>query len=68
MGIVLNFTDAAVAHLAKVGYDPVYGARPLKRTIVNQVEDKIAEQFLDGSLKDKKTITVDLTDNQITFA
>ena len=68
MGIVLNFTDAAVAHLAKVGYDPVYGARPLKRTIVNQVEDKIAEQFLDGSLKDKTEITVDVTDNQITFS
>ena len=68
MGIVLNFTDAAVAHLAKVGYDPVYGARPLKRTIVNQVEDKIAEQFLDGSLKDKTEITVDVTDNQIRFS
>ena len=68
MGIVLNFTDAAVAHLAKVGYDPVYGARPLKRTIVNQVEDKIAEQFLDGSLKDKTEITVDVTDDQITFS
>ena len=68
MGIVLNFTDAAVAHLAKVGYDPIYGARPLKRTIVNQVEDKIAEQFLDGSLKDKKEITVDLSDDRIIFS
>ena len=68
MGIVLNFTDAAVSHLAKVGYDPIYGARPLKRTIVSQVEDKIAEQFLDGSLKDKKGITVDLSDDRIIFS
>ena len=68
MGIILNFTDAAVAHLAKAGYDPIYGARPLKRTIVSEVEDKIAEKFLDGSLKDKESITVDVTDDKITFA
>ncbi len=68
MGIILKFTDTAVTHLAKAGYDPVYGARPLKRTIVSQVEDKIAEKFLDGSLKDKETITVDVTDDQIMFS
>jgi ATP-dependent Clp protease ATP-binding subunit ClpC len=68
MGIILNFTDAAVAHLAKAGYDPIYGARPLKRTIVSEVEDKIAEKFLDGSLKDKESITVDVADDKIIFA
>ncbi len=68
MGIILKFTDAAVTHLAKAGYDPVYGARPLKRTIVSQVEDKIAERFLDGSLQDKNEITVDVADEQIMFS
>ncbi len=68
MGIILKFTEAAVAHLAKVGYDPIYGARPLKRAIVSRVEDKIAEKFLDGSLQDKGEITVDAVEDNITFS
>ena len=51
MEIEVSFTDEAVKHLAKTGYDVTYGARPLKRAIQSQVEDKLAEQFLDGSLK-----------------
>ena len=68
MGIVINFTEAAVEHLAKAGYDSIYGARPLKRAIVSRVEDKIAEQFLDGTLKDKTQITADVQEDQIFFS
>ena len=68
MGLALSFTDAVAEHLAKAGYDPIYGARPLKRCIVSEVEDKIAELILEGALKDKTEITIDIVDGNLQFA
>jgi ATP-dependent Clp protease ATP-binding subunit ClpC len=51
MGVKLTADDAAVAELAKEGFDPRYGARPLRRAIQDKVEDAAAEKLLDGTLK-----------------
>ena len=49
MGIHLDASEAAIVELAKEGYDPKYGARPLRRAIQSQVEDAVAEKMLDGT-------------------
>ena len=53
-----KFTKAAKEFLAVEGYDPAYGARPLKRAIQKYVEDLIADAIVDGDLKSGKTYTV----------
>jgi ATP-dependent Clp protease ATP-binding subunit ClpC len=60
MGISITADEAAVDLLSEKGFDPVYGARPLRRAIQSAVEDAAAEKILDGSIKagDKVTITV----------
>ncbi|HEX6143313.1 MAG TPA: ATP-dependent chaperone ClpB [Geminicoccaceae bacterium] len=57
--ITLELTDAARAWLANAGYDPVYGARPLKRTIQRTLQDPLARMILDGSIHDGETVRVD---------
>ena len=64
-GITLEAEDDAVAELAKDGFDPQYGARPLRRAIQNQVEDAVAEQMLEGSLKSGDTAHVRLKDGKV---
>ncbi|MDY4976728.1 MAG: ATP-dependent Clp protease ATP-binding subunit [Clostridia bacterium] len=61
--ITAQYSDAAVSHLADVGFDPVYGARPLRRAITSNIEDLIAEQMLEQKIKDGDHITVDYKDN-----
>jgi len=61
----LELTAAAVAKLAEAGYDPVYGARPLKRAIQQRVENPLAQEILQGSLAPGDTVTVDVEDDQI---
>ena len=51
MDIHLDASDEAVKELAKEGFDPRYGARPLRRAIQSKVEDAVAEKMLDGTLK-----------------
>ena len=51
MELTMEWTDAARAHLVKAGFDPVYGARPLRRAIQSEVEDLVAEDFLRGTIK-----------------
>jgi ATP-dependent Clp protease ATP-binding subunit ClpB len=63
--ISLSVTPAALRHLGQRGYDPVYGARPLKRLIQQQIETPMARQLVKGELRDGDTATVDLTDGQI---
>ncbi len=63
--ISLSVTPAALRHLGQRGYDPVYGARPLKRLIQQQIETPMARQLVKGELGDGDTATVDLTDGQI---
>ena len=59
----LEFSDAALSELAKDGYDPEYGARPLRRAIQNKIEDPLADALLSGQYQDGDTIKVDLDDN-----
>ncbi len=65
--IVLNLTPDALTHLAKAGFDPVYGARPLKRTIQQQLENPLAEDLLKGAFKPGETITASLKDSTLQF-
>ncbi|MCC8160003.1 MAG: ATP-dependent Clp protease ATP-binding subunit [Oscillospiraceae bacterium] len=57
--ITVSFSEDAVAKIAKSGFDPVYGARPLRRAIQNEIEDMLSEEIIDGSVKSGDTITVD---------
>jgi ATP-dependent Clp protease ATP-binding subunit ClpB len=57
--ITLRLSDAAKEHLVRTGYDPSYGARPLKRTIQKEVETALARQMLEGKIRDGQTIEVD---------
>ncbi|MFO0847884.1 MAG: ATP-dependent chaperone ClpB [Gemmataceae bacterium] len=57
--INLALTDAAKAHLVQVGYDPAYGARPLKRTLQKEVETRLAKLMLTGEVRDGMTVEVD---------
>jgi ATP-dependent Clp protease ATP-binding subunit ClpB len=57
--IHLEFSDAALAEIAAAGFDPVYGARPLKRAIQAQVENPLAKRLLDGSMGTGDTVRVD---------
>jgi ATP-dependent Clp protease ATP-binding subunit ClpB len=66
IGLVL--TDAARALLAERGWDPVYGARPLKRMIQKLVQDELAMRLLQGEFADGDTVEVDAADGELTFA
>ena len=61
-GIVGSITDRAANRLAAQGYDPKYGARPLRKVIRKQIEDKLSDMTLDGSLKDVVDIVIDYND------
>jgi ATP-dependent Clp protease ATP-binding subunit ClpB len=65
--INLELSDEARMHLAKVGYDPVYGARPLKRTIQREIETPLSRLILKGEVKDNSTVQVGVGNDQITF-
>ena len=64
-GYVLNFTDATLDFISEIGYDPIYGARPLKRAIQQEIENPLAQQILSGSLLPEKPISVDYVDGKI---
>jgi ATP-dependent Clp protease ATP-binding subunit ClpB len=65
--ITIELDDAARTWLANRGYDPAYGARPLKRVIQKQVQDPLAEQILAGGVKDGDTVKVSVRDGAITI-
>ena len=67
MGITMDWTDAAKKHLAKAGFDPIYGARPLRRAVTNEVEDLVAEQSLEGKIKSGDHVTLDAEDDKLTL-
>jgi ATP-dependent Clp protease ATP-binding subunit ClpB len=67
-GVGLDLTDAARASIARAGYDPDYGARPLKRVLQRQLADPIAMGLLSGTYRDGETIVVDATpDGELVF-
>ena len=63
----LDVSDAALMELASAGFDPVFGARPLKRAIQEHIENPLAKRILEGQFAAKDTIKVDCTDRKITF-
>ena len=63
----LEVSDAAVAELARSGFDPVFGARPLKRAIQQQLENPIAKQILEGKFGPKDVVPVDWRDGKFVF-
>ncbi len=65
--IELELTDAARRHLAEVGYDPVYGARPLKRVIQQEVQDPLALALLRGEFIEGDRVRVDARDGRVAF-
>ena len=65
--IILEVTPKALEHLAEAGFDPVYGARPLKRTIQQQLENPLAQALLTGKFKSGETIKVDYKDGTLVF-
>ena len=64
----LELSDAAVDYLADKGFDPVYGARPLKRLIQREIENELARRLLDGTFKDGDSIRIEATDEGLTFS
>jgi ATP-dependent Clp protease ATP-binding subunit ClpB len=67
-GITLNVTDAARDVVAKEGYDPAFGARPLKRVIRRELEDKVAKLLLEGGATEGSVVTVDAADGELIIA
>jgi ATP-dependent Clp protease ATP-binding subunit ClpB len=65
--IELRTTPGAREWLASRGYDPVYGARPLKRLIQREVLDTLAMKLLNGELHDGEVVTIDSTDHGLSF-
>ncbi len=65
--MTLSVSDAALAEIAKAGFDPIYGARPLRRAIQNFIENPIAKLVLKGRYGEKDVIPVDFTDGQFVF-
>ena len=65
INIELETSEAVVDHLAEVGFDPKYGARPLRRAIQTNIEDKLAEAILSGTIKEGDTVRVEYLDNEM---
>ena len=63
-GIKLNVTDAFKERLVEEGYNPSYGARPLRRAVMRLLEDSLAEEVLSGRIKDGDNALVDIDDNK----
>src|SRR6185436_11991901 len=66
--ITLELTDEAKTHLAVSGYDPVYGARPLKRAIQREIETPLSRAILKGEVKDSSVVRVGVSGGAITFS
>ncbi|NCC87495.1 MAG: ATP-dependent Clp protease ATP-binding subunit [Clostridia bacterium] len=65
MNIDIEFTDTVAEKIADAGFDPVYGARPLRRAIQSQIEDKLSEQMLEGKIESNKSYVCDIKENEV---
>ncbi len=68
MDMTLQLSDSALQKIAEAGYDPVYGARPLKRAIQQQIENPLSKLILEGRFGPKDTIHVEVADGELRFA
>jgi ATP-dependent Clp protease ATP-binding subunit ClpB len=66
-GITLDCTDRAIDEVARLGYDPVYGARPLKRVIQQQLQNELARELLSGKFPEGSRVTVDFVQDGFVF-
>jgi ATP-dependent Clp protease ATP-binding subunit ClpB len=64
-GLVLNYTDAAREYIATVGYDAMYGARPVKRVIQREVVGELSKRILAGAVSREKPIVIDAVDGTL---
>ncbi|MGI8424552.1 MAG: ATP-dependent chaperone ClpB [Chloroflexota bacterium] len=65
--VVLDVTPEARAYLGREGYDPVFGARPLRRTIQREIENSLARRILSGEIRDGDTVQIDVAAHGLTF-
>ncbi len=65
--IALDLSDAAKEHVAREGYDPVYGARPLKRYLQRALETPLSRQLISGDITDRSRVTVELKKDELVF-
>lgn len=68
LGVKVEMTDAASKHLAKEGYDPLYGARPLKRVIVKEIETPVSKLIVGGKLVEGSTLKIDAENESLKFS
>ena len=68
MELQLEVSDAALALISEAGFDPVYGARPLKRAIQSEIENPLAKSILAGRYAPKSVIRTDAQHNKLVFA
>jgi len=67
-GLGMEITDAGLDLLAEAGFDPVYGARPLKRAIQHQIENPLAQKILSGDFSTGETVNIDVEDGEFQFS
>lgn len=65
--VKLKFSDAVVSYFAKKGYDPIFGARPLRRLIEQEILDELAMQILEGKIEGKSKVELDVKDGKVDF-
>lgn len=67
IGVNISFTDKVVEKIADEGFDDTYGARPLRRAIVSNIEDKLSEKLLDSTFSESDTVVCDYRDDEYVF-
>ena len=65
--LIMDIDDEAKTFLAEKGYNPLYGARPLKRLIQTKLQDPLAEKIIEGTIKQKQTLTIRANENELTI-
>ena len=64
----IKVSENTKEHISESGFDPVYGARPLERTITKMIEDQLAEEILKGNVSKKDNILIDYVDDKLVFS
>ena len=67
LGIELNFSDDVISLLSEEGYDPTYGARPLRRAAVKRIEDPLAKEMLMGNIRAGDHVQANVQDGRLRF-
>ncbi|MEG2814315.1 MAG: hypothetical protein RSA79_06915, partial [Oscillospiraceae bacterium] len=67
LDINIEFTNEAINKIAKIGYDQVYGARPLRRAITSNIEDLLSQKILNGSIPKNSNVILNVSENEFVF-